>query len=522
MRPASRRAIGVVRPLLRLLSSGMQVHSLYPAGHPQRLEAVGELLAHVQSLRHATEGDPVLFIARGSFYLGSTLLARESLSLFRLVEGFEEAGIQAVEFAEGVSAPDLVGLIDLLAGERPLEDRIGALVINRIKPKLATGPAGIDLSQLRREYGRGLEFLRDTSARVASGDEVALDEASTLVEGIADNVIADPTRALLLTTVKSYDEYTYYHMLNVCLLTIALGQALGLRKDQVTVLGIGALLHDVGKVHMPEDVLTHVGRLSEEQWRIVQKHPVDGASMVFRTGEGLFHPAAAVVLEHHSAFDLSGYPRLSRREHPSVPARLVSVADCFDAVTSKRAYRSPAHRAEALEIMQSGAGSGFDPRLVRVFTALMGLFPVGTPVELDTGEVGLVIRSDPQHAGRPDILVVLDATGSVVTPEERSLTTQGPDGYRWSVVRTRDAAELGIDVVDFLTTGELTPADPDAPGPGLVHEPSFGEQAPEGYVDTHHDHPHPDPDPDAGQRPDPDVAPPIDLPGDDDPGRPGG
>jgi HD-GYP domain-containing protein (c-di-GMP phosphodiesterase class II) len=503
-------ALTAVNELLRGLSSARQVHALYPAGHPNRGQSVRDLVHLVHDLRDASGTDPVVFCTRNSFYLGPTLLARESLSLFRLVEAFEAAGIRAVELLADVSQDDLSRLVDIINGDSDLEPVIGGIVLNRIRPTIATGPAqDLDLSEMRRAYAVGLEVLRQTAMRVMAGREVDLEAATKVVDQLADEVMADPGHALLLTTVKSYDEYTYFHMLNVCLLSIALGQAVGLRRDQVTALGLGGLLHDVGKVQMPHDVLTHVGRLSEEQWRLIQRHPVDGAGLVFRTGDGLYHPAASVVLEHHAAYDLGGYPDLTERPRPSIAARLVSVADCFDAVTSKRAYRAASSRREALEILQSGSGRGFDPRIVRLFTALLGLFPVGSMVRLDSGELALITRNHEQLLARPTVLVVLDDNGNPVDPEERDLTTVRPDGtYRWSVTQAVDPERLGIDVMEFLTTGELTSPQPESPG-GLVHEPSHGEREPEGYVDTHNEpggHHHHLPD---GGHIDPDVHAPL-------------
>ncbi len=510
------QALAVMRPMLRTLSSARQVYALYPAGHPNRVEVIRNLLALVRDLQSTFGEPPVVFATRHSFYLGPALLARESLSLFRLVESFERAGIESVELLPGITEEDVDALILMILGQAPLQEVVGGVAINRISP-VVDQPVQMDLSELRRAYAAGLEMLRDTAMRVAAGAAVDLDGATSAVEQLADEVMHDPAHALLLTTIKSYDEYTYYHMVNVALLSIAMGQAIGLRRDQIISLGLGGLLHDVGKIELPEDVLFHVGKLSEEQWRLIQQHPVNGAGMIFSTDEGLYHPAASIVLEHHAAYDLSGYPPLSHRPLPSLPARLVSVADCFDAVTSKRAYRAAAERRQALQILESGSGKGFDPKLVRLFVAMLGLFPVGSLVELDTGEIGLVVRNHDSLLARPVVLIVLDAAGNPVDAEERDLSLRGRDDeFRWSVERSVDPDEVGIDVMAYLTTGELEVPSLEDVG-GLVHEPSYGERTPEGYVDTHnepdghgHHHHH---DPDLGVA-DPDVHPPIEDPGD--------
>jgi HD-GYP domain-containing protein (c-di-GMP phosphodiesterase class II) len=313
-----------------------------------------------------------------------------------------------------------------------------------------------------------------------------MDATVRLTEHLAELISEDPAQALLLTTVKSYDEYTYHHMVNVCILSLALARAIGLSHEQSIALGIGGLLHDVGKVKVPREVLQHDGLLNEEQWRLIQHHPVDGAGLVAVTTHDPLHPAVSVVLEHHAAFDGSGYPSLSGRRVASLPSRIVSVADCFDAITSKRSYRKPEERRQALAILQTGAGRSFDPRVVRTFVRLVGLFPVGSLVQLSTGEVGVVVRNHEHALGRPTIRLVLDAQGSAAEATEIDLSEKLPDGaFRWSVVRTIDPVEMGIDMLSLLASGQLDVPIPADEGPGLVHEPAPGETPPPGYVDTH-------------------------------------
>ncbi|HEX9889583.1 MAG TPA: HD domain-containing protein, partial [Nitriliruptorales bacterium] len=264
----SRRALAAARPLLRSLSSARQVYALYPAGHPNREHTIAQLLEQVRDLHAVSTGDPVLFVARHSFYLGPTLLARESLSLFRLVTVLEDAGVEALEFTHEADTGSIDRLMTALQDARTPPPGLRGILVNRIRPKLSGQQAiEVRMSDLRRAYAQGLQHLREQSLRVAAGQPVDLEGATATVESLAAEVIRDPAHALLLTTMKSFDEYTYYHMVNVCLLSLALGTAIGLREDQVVALGIGALLHDVGKVVIPDDVLNHVGKLSEEQWR---------------------------------------------------------------------------------------------------------------------------------------------------------------------------------------------------------------------------------------------------------------
>ncbi|HXF73036.1 MAG TPA: HD-GYP domain-containing protein [Actinomycetota bacterium] len=467
---------------LRSVAAALQAYGLYEAGHPGRTAAAAEVEARAVRLRDALGRDPVLFLARRSFYLGLTLLAWPSLSLHRLAEAFEAAGIESLELLPGLDRDDVDALVRLLGGEERARDELSRILLNRATPEL---PLEGGLAELLQSYAQGLELLREAASRLLAGRPANVEAARRLTEHLAERISADPAQALLLTTVKSYDEYTFHHMVNVCVLAIALAQAVGLEHERVITLGIGALLHDVGKVRVPQEVLQHQGKLDEEQWRLIQRHPVDGAGLVFVTSRDLLHPAAAVVLEHHVAFDASGYPPLGARRPPSLPARLVSVVDCFDAVTSKRPYRAAEERRQALALLQAGAGRGFDPRLVRAFLRLMGLFPVGSLVQLSTGEVGVVVRNHERLLARPTVRLLLDASGTPCDAEERDLAEERPGGgYRWDVARSVDPAELGIDMLQLLASGRLEERPPDE-GPGLVHEPSPGEPPPPGYVEAH-------------------------------------
>ena len=208
--------------------------------------------------------------------------------------------------------------------------------------------------------------------------------------------------------------------------------------------------------------------------------------MIIQTSRDLFHPAATIILEHHAAYDSSGYPSLRGHRQPTLLSRIVAVADCFDAVTSARPYRQPEERRQALSLLQAGAGKAFDPRVVRAFVRMMGLYPIGTLAELSTGEVGVVVGNHERALARPTLRMILDASGNPCDPEERDLGQRIGDDYRWTVRRTIDARDLDIDMLTLLASGELEPeGHQQESGPGLVHEPSPGETPPPGYVEAH-------------------------------------
>jgi hypothetical protein len=208
---------------------------------------------------------------------------------------------------------------------------------------------------------------------------------------------------------------------------------------------------------------------------------------VLITSRNAYHPAVATVLEHHAAYDGSGYPTLSGRRSPSLPARIVAVADCFDAVTSKRSYRKPEERRQALSLLQAGAGRSFDPRVVRTFVRMVGIFPVGSLVRLSSGEVALVVRNHERLLARPTVRLILDARGSEADGEEADLAEADADGrFLRTVTGSVDPLEVGIDMLSLLASSRFDVPPPQDVGPGLVHEPAPTETPPEGYVEAHH------------------------------------
>ncbi|HEY3209835.1 MAG TPA: HD domain-containing phosphohydrolase [Actinomycetota bacterium] len=483
-----RGAIAEAAEFIRALSTARQTYTLYPADHPKRVEAVQGALEAVRRLRHAMRSDPVLFVARHALYLGPVLLPRVTLSRYALVDAFEKAEIRSIEALQLVSASDIDKLVRMVLGELSRETLLEGMALNRVRAAVDSDDEdGVPLPGLQRTYAFGLEVLRDTAAAIAADRPVDLAACNRVVQELSDQIVRDPTQALMLATVRSHDEYTYYHMLNVCLLSIALGYAVGLHQDQILGLGLGALLHDVGKVNVPVDVLQHVGALSVEQWRLVQRHPVEGAAIIFGTGETLFQSTAAIVLEHHAAYDLSGYPGLSGRPHPSLPARMVAVADCFDAVTTTRPYRKAEERRQALNILLAGAGRGYDPRVVRTFVRLLGLFPVGSLVRLTNKAIGVVVRNHDRLLSRPKVHIMLDPNGDPCDAYEVDLSARDSDGsFRWNVERSMDPGEVGVDMVSLVLSGDVEPTVPakEASEAGLLHDPGHSEPKPAGYQDS--------------------------------------
>jgi HD-GYP domain-containing protein (c-di-GMP phosphodiesterase class II) len=211
-------------------------------------------------------------------------------------------------------------------------------------------------------------------------------------------------------------------------------------------LGLAALLHDIGKVRVPLEILTKPGKLTADEHEIMRRHPVYGAHLL-RNLAGQNKLAMVVAFEHHANYDLSGYPQITTKNHPHLLARIVQVADAFDAATtSRRAYRKPATPEYAMSMVLGGAGTVFDPVVPAVLVRVLGVYPVGTVVELNTGDLGVVRRPGARDVTRPTVGVVRTGDGESDAPYEINLEDDGAP----CIVRSRDPVDVGVDVAAHL------------------------------------------------------------------------
>lgn len=312
-------------------------------------------------------------------------------------------------------------------------------------------------SAAKRTYSQGLAVTKDAVNSVRLGKSPNIKKIKRVVQSIVDQILADDTSLLGLTTLRDYDEYTFVHSVNVCIFAVALGRRLGLGKLQLYDLGMAALLHDIGKARVPLEVLNKVDKLSDAEWRMIAAHPWLGvlAMMQLKGQQELPYKAITVCYEHHMKVDLTGYPRSIRPRDMSIYSKIVAVADGFDAATSQRAYQqNPLTPASVLQEMRDNARRGMDPSIVKAFVAMLGVYPVGTLLRLDTLELAIVhaVNPVPEQISRPIVRIISDASGNVQYPGDLvDLAEIGPDGtYGRTVIKTENPERYGIRVGDYF------------------------------------------------------------------------
>jgi len=272
-----------------------------------------------------------------------------------------------------------------------------------------------------------------------------------LLQRMIDLMQEDDAALLGLTIVKGLENYSVTHAVNVAVLSMAIGRTAGLHKRDLQRLGMAGLLHDLGQLDVPSDVLQHCGPLTAEQWASMQRHTLTGASRVLRSGPlTLMSDAAVVALEHHLGMAGQGYPRASTARVPSLLSRIVHLADTYDALTSRRSYRRASiHPHRVIGWMLHDPEGRFDPLLVKLLVHTLGLYPPGSTVRLDSGCIGVVVRANrlPQLLARPQVCVLLEPDGSTSEADayvDLSETLLLSEGERGRIEETLDPTAFGI------------------------------------------------------------------------------
>ncbi|MEI7842989.1 MAG: HD-GYP domain-containing protein [Gallionellaceae bacterium] len=249
---------------------------------------------------------------------------------------------------------------------------------------------------LQEEVSRARKLQEKSKAAVTSmfqearmGNAINVEEALPLVDEINQSVSRNPEAFLNISRLKNKDDYTYLHSVAVCALMIALGKQLGLSEADIKDAGMAGLLHDVGKMMIPDEVLNKPGKLTDEEFEIIKNHPRRGWE-VLSASPGANAVALDVVLHHHERVDGTGYPEKISGEALTLFSRMGAVCDVYDALTSNRCYKAGWEPSEALRKMAEWRNGHFDERIFHAFVKTIGIYPTGTLVKLKSGKLAVV------------------------------------------------------------------------------------------------------------------------------------
>jgi putative nucleotidyltransferase with HDIG domain len=442
--------------LVRRLAAAIRSAELYAPTHPLVQRAAAGLVSACSTYLKETHSVIVGFL-EGDVVVNDFRLP-QATNLTGLIRDMRDREIEKITFTRGVDAGDVKAVLEELRDKhnpRPIGDRLIARGVKRV----AVGKVAIEgessedvgLIAARQIYSQAVTGAETIWNQTKSGEKPDPSNARTIIDSLSKLVHQDRTSLMALTALKRHDAYTFTHMVNVTALSMALARSLNLEGPMLREFGFAALMHDIGKVHTPPEVLNKPDKLTKEEFDIMKRHVVDGAHILRRTPEV---PALApvVAFEHHLKMDLSGYPEKVGSRKLNLCTMVVTVVDVFDALRSNRVYRTGMATDRIKAIMQQQDGSAFNHALLRRFVNMMGLYPIATLVRLNTNELAVVTREHPEDPFRPQVKLVRDAQGHAYEDDmlantwERDVRGECP----LAIVEAVDPEAEGIDPLVYI------------------------------------------------------------------------
>jgi putative nucleotidyltransferase with HDIG domain len=446
--------------LLRRFAATLRGIQLYAPNHPivqRNLETLGDALRAL----HQHDASVVIGILGEELIVGDLPMSKASESMGELIRRFSALGIERVTISRAVTVDEIRAfagkfaqlektpagdaLQDAMALLESANIRVGR--VSRDEPEKAAAST----AAIRQMYA---EAVSVASMVWESARQDALDPsaAQPMIDGLAQAVVQNRSALMALTALKDYDNYTFTHMVNVSILTMAQARGLGIDGPLLREFGLAALMHDIGKVKTPIEILNKPDKLTNEEFAVMKRHVVDGAEMLRCTPE---IPALSpvVAFEHHLRLDGTGYPAVSRPQL-NLATMLCGIADVYDAMRSQRKYQEAFPSERIVAVLQRNDGKQFDQHLVRRFVQLLGIYPVGNLVRLNTGEIAIVLQVHAPDPYRPKVRVIFAADGTrLELPRDINLweADAAANGNRaFSVTAPLNPAEYGIDPLSFI------------------------------------------------------------------------
>lgn len=299
-----------------------------------------------------------------------------------------------------------------------------------------------ELERAKKLQSKAKHAVMSMFEEARMGKALPIGEMSTLVDEINQSVSRNPGALLSLAKLKNKDDYTYLHSVAVCALMIALGKQMGIEGALLKSLGMAGLLHDVGKMAVPDEVLNKPGRLTEQEFDVVKSHPVRGWEML-KESFGVDDVALDVCLHHHERVDGTGYPDKLSGDALSLHARMGAVCDVYDAITSNRCYKAGWAPADALRKMAEWQAGHFDAVVFKAFVKTVGIYPVGTLLKLKSGRLAVVTDQSSQSLLKPIVKVFFSSRSNVPIKMELIDMSRSQD----VIESVEDAAKWGLDVM---------------------------------------------------------------------------
>lgn len=437
--------------LLRHLATASKHRALFPVNHPIVQRAMKDLVKIIELLLQDRE-EVTFEIYADTFFLENQMLPEESLRNAALLSGLVERGVGTFALKREVTPEEVDAFVNLLTSpEAAVRATGGAEQFLRTSGvqhitvgPLRTAPPSSMLVEVdpSNAYQAGHTAAQELRAQASRRQPLDINKARVFLSAAMEVVLQNRFSFMGLMASRDYDEESTYHAVNVAVLALLIGTRLGLQHDQLMALGMGALLHDIGKVRVPQHLLNRASELTPEEQALLKRHPVHGGN-ILRDLEELGRVGATVALEHHAHYDLSGYPRLQAKTYQHLFSRIVAVADAYDTLTSARSgVQRPLRPELAMKFIAAGLGTIFDPTVGKIFLRMMGIYPVGSVVQLNTGVLAMVLKASEYSVAEPLVRIIRDG-------QLGELINLAAEPSQW-ITKGMDPAEVDLDIQALL------------------------------------------------------------------------
>lgn len=450
--------------MITLLSGAIKGMSFYPPSHPsihQPLVELHKMLSQaLVALPQCSCG-----VIDGILFVDDHLFATPTTAVGDLSNRMLEKQIGRMVFSRGLTIEEIQELVRLLSSRTSTLDEIQAALTRQGGKHITLIRVGTETHEAveeqdepanfgcnRETYAHALTAIRGVCRDIERGRIPNSAPVLRVVDRMVGITMQDPSALIGLTMIKDYDNYTFNHCINVGVLAMALGAASGMDQHAVRTLGIAGQLHDIGKTLISKQIINKPGKLSCTEFEEIKRHPELGAKII-REMEGLEPHIAQIVLGHHLNFNRSGYPGWAQTLPFNKLIDVVAIADTYDAITTLRVYQHPVSPRAAITEMQKLGDTVLEGELLARFVEMLGTYPVGTLVRLDSNEVAVVYRPNPMDSETPVVRILIEEDGTRLSiPREQRLLEKDGTSYA-RIVAVVDPLLKNIDVGQYVLSG---------------------------------------------------------------------
>ena len=459
----------------------IQTARIHSGSHTLVLEGIEKFS---ESVKRCMEDDSLTFkISNDQLYVDDEKLSynRTTKNLFdniiRYCDTRDLDGVRLLESFKKASSEEILTFMRLLAisGQQPepqawLKDSLAGENIEwvelikkteRPQDEEYTKSKAERRERAKKDYTYAKAAIEEVAEKIKEGKgEVGVRKTVRVVQDMVTNLIEDDEVYSAISTLRVFDDYTYTHSVNVAMLSMCIGRRINLSRRNLVTLGMCALFHDIGKIEIPNEVLHKKEKLDAGELKMIQEHSLNSSRLMLKLKASPDSKARILVpmFEHHLKYDLSGYPHANWKKPLTLFGKIISIADKYDTLTSSRVYRKSLLSPDrALGYMFDRGGKDYDPILIKVFVNIMGVYPVGTLMKLDTGELALVVSSPSRDFSKRPLVCILeeDGEGGYKKKEIINLDERDPETGKYirDIIETYHPANFGIQPVQHIFSG---------------------------------------------------------------------